>query len=607
VTTRARDISVHELPPGYRSVARALRLGYRAEPVLLVLSAVATLAAAVPDALMALGFRQLTEAVVSTRQSSIFAAAGFLAALAVLGWLLNLASDRANLRFAEHAAVPIESYVARLQSSVVTIEHQERPEHLDLLSALRDHAGALSQLYRSLFLVVGAIIRLLLTIGLLMSVKPVLGLLAVFAVPQILASARAGAAENRAERAGAQDRRRARGWFVMGSTASPGREIRVAGMQQQVGQGYAACWERAYRPLARARWIGMLLPSLAWAVFGAAFIGSVAYVAQGSGSASSRAGAAVLVLGAGSRLSLYIGQTVNEVHFFRTIWLDVSRKLTWLEDYAAAREVSADLPAPARIEQGIRLENVSFRYPGRDKPALEAVDLTLPPGSVVAIVGENGAGKSTLVKLLCRFYEPSEGRITVDGVDLARITPTEWRGAAAATFQDFVRFELRADQSVGVGDLPRLADRAAVGDAIERAGAETVVDTLVHGLDTQLGSTWRDGAELSFGQWQKLALARGFMRERPLVLFLDEPAAALDAETEHALFERYAAVARSPEQRANGRITVLVSHRFTTIRMADLIVVLDGAHVAECGSHDQLMAAGGKYAELYRIQEESYA
>jgi ATP-binding cassette subfamily B protein len=571
-----------------------------------VLSAAATLAAAVPDALMALAFRELALAVVSTRESSIFIAAGFLATLAVLSWLLNLGSERASLRFSEHAAVPIESYVARLQTSVVTIEHQERPEHLDLLSALRDHAGALSLLYRSLFLVIGACIRLLLTVGLLMSVRPVLGLLAVFAIPPIFTSARAGAAENRAERAGAQDRRLARGWFVMGSTASPGREIRVARMQERVRQGYDTSWERAYRPLARVRWISTLLPSLAWAVFGIVFIGAVALVAQGSGSTATRVGAVVLVLGAGSRLSLYIGQTVNEVHFFRTIWLDVSRKLTWLEEYAAAHRVAAELPAPARIEQGIRLEHVSFRYPGRERPALEDIDLMLSAGTVVAIVGENGAGKSTLVKLLCRFYEPSTGRITVDGVDLARISPTGWRAETAATFQDFVRFELPASQAVGVGDLPRIEDRRAVDTAIDRAGAQAVVDTLADGLDTQLGSTWREGAELSFGQWQKIALARGFMRERPLVLFLDEPAAALDAETEHALFIRYAAAVRAPEHSAIGQITVLVSHRFTTIRMADLIVVLDGAHIAESGSHEQLMSAGGKYAELYRIQEASY-
>ena len=178
----------------------------------------------------------------------------------------------------------------------------------------------------------------------------------------------------------------------------------------------------------------------------------------------------------------------------------------------------------------------------------------------------------------------------------------------AGAFQDFFRFELRASQSVGVGDSDRIDDLGAVGSAVGRAGADDLIDRLAYGLDTQLGPTWEEGVEVSFGQWQKLALARGFMRDDPLVLILDEPTAALDAETEHALFERFAAAARSGDDdaRAHGRITILVSHRFSTVRMADLIVVLDGAHVAEVGSHEELMANAGPYAALYEIQAAAY-
>jgi ATP-binding cassette subfamily B protein len=174
----------------------------------------------------------------------------------------------------------------------------------------------------------------------------------------------------------------------------------------------------------------------------------------------------------------------------------------------------------------------------------------------------------------------------------------------AGAFQDFFRFEFLARYTVGLGDPGRMDDPAAVETAIARAGATDVLDRLPAGLDTQLGPTWPGGVEVSFGQWQKLALARGFMREEPLLLVLDEPTAALDAETEHALFERYAAAAR--ERVAAGRITVLVSHRFSTVRMADLIVVLDGAKLVDVGPHDELLARGGLYAELYRIQAAAY-
>ncbi len=235
---------------------------------------------------------------------------------------------------------------------------------------------------------------------------------------------------------------------------------------------------------------------------------------------------------------------------------------------------------------------------------LDDISLHLPAGAVVAVVGENGAGKSTLVKLLARMYAPSEGRITVDGVDLADINIEEWRACLAGAFQDFYRLELHAQETVGVGDLPRLDDRSATGAAVDRAGAQDVIERLAYGLETQLGPSWEEGTEVSFGQWQKLALARGFMRDAPLLLVLDEPTAALDAETEHALFERFAEAARSHVD--TGRVTVLVSHRFSTVRMADLIVVMDGAHVVEVGSHEELMALRGHYSELFGIQAAAY-
>jgi ATP-binding cassette subfamily B protein len=314
----------------------------------------------------------------------------------------------------------------------------------------------------------------------------------------------------------------------------------------------------------------------------------------------------MLVLADGARLSSYIGGKVGEVGFLRGIWLDGSKRLVWLERYAAAVVAEADLAPPDRLSDGIRLEHVSFEYPGTDRLALDDVNLHLPAGAVVAVVGENGAGKSTLVKLLCKLYEPTGGQILVDGAPLSRIRPEGWRACLAGAFQDFFRFELHARHSVGMGDLARLDDEPAVVAAVDRAGAADVVSRLPSGHDTQLGPPWPGGVEVSFGQWQKLALARGFMRDETLLLMLDEPTAALDAETEHALFERYAEAVRQGGAGGSGRITLLVSHRFSTVRMADRIVVLDGARVVETGTHDELVARGGAYAELYRIQAASY-
>ncbi|HEY0554984.1 MAG TPA: ABC transporter ATP-binding protein, partial [Thermoanaerobaculia bacterium] len=422
----------------------------------------------------------------------------------------------------------------------------------------------------------------------------------------VLTSTWRPAVERVAQERGAPASRLARHLFQTATTAPPGKEVRVTGIGGRLAAERREAWERWYGPVAAARRGSAVWHTLAWALFGGAYVGAIVFVAAGL---KAPAGDVLLVLAAGARLAAYIGATVGEIGFLRGIWMDGSQRLAWLEDYAASLVADADLPVPAELREGIRLDHVSFAYPGTDRLVLEDVSLELPAGAVVAIVGENGAGKTTLVKLLAKLYEPTSGAIFVDGRPLARLRADEWRERLAGAFQDFFRFEFRARHSVGLGDVPRLDDEPATIRAVGRAGADDVVARLPAGLETQLGPTWPGGVEVSFGQWQKLALARGFMRDQPLLLVLDEPTAALDAETEHALFERYAAATHGADGEsgaADGRITILVSHRFSTVRMADLIVVLDGAHLVEVGTHDDLLAKGGQYAELYGIQAAAY-
>jgi ATP-binding cassette subfamily B protein len=305
------------------------------------------------------------------------------------------------------------------------------------------------------------------------------------------------------------------------------------------------------------------------------------------------------------QLDAAIGGIGGNAHGFGTL-AKTFGNVVWLRDYAGRHAwAGSSGPVPDRLRDGIALRGVSFAYPGSDAPSLRGVDLTLPAGSTVALVGENGAGKTTLVKLLLRLYDPTEGQVLVDGQALSELGVRRWRARVSAGFQDYAKFEFVAQQTVGVGDLPRMDDRAAVLAALDRASGRTVVDGLPDGLESQLGKRFTDGVEPSGGQWQRLALARAFMRDRPLLLVLDEPTAALDPEAEHALFEGFAAASRAAAAETGG-ITVLVSHRFSTVRMAELIVVLHEGEVHEIGTHDELMAAGGRYAELFTLQARAY-
>ncbi len=592
--------SVDDTPPALASMWRLCRLGYSHEPGLLVFAFAMSLLSAVPDALLALWLKLLADGVLDKDKTRVLVAAFGMAGSATLTWLLRLVSTRVTRRFRDKVTIALETHVAGLQASISTIEHHERPDYLDRLAVLRNQVFVLDHMYMSLFSTCGWLVRLGLILALLMSIHPVLGLLVVFAVPTVISATRRPAAERQAEEQAAEHNRLAGHLFTTATTAAAGKEVRVIGIGPELVDRRRREWERWYDVVAPVRWASAAWHTLTWAIFAAGYVGAVVFVTSGL---QGTTGQVLLVLAAGARLSAYVAATMTEVGFLRGIWLDGSRRLVWLEHYAAAVAADADRPAPDGLRDGISFEAVSFTYPGSTTTALSDVTLRLPAGSVVAVVGENGAGKSSLVKLLCKMYEPTSGEILVDGEPLRHIRTDEWRSRVSGAFQDFHRFEFQARTSVGLGDLPFVDDDTAVRAALHKSGAREVVDGLHSGLDTQLGPTWPDGVDVSFGQWQKLALARGFMRRAPLLLVLDEPTAALDAETEHELFSRYAQAARSS---AVGGITILVSHRFSTVRMADLIVVLQGSMLAQVGSHEELMARGGAYAELYAIQAGAY-
>jgi ATP-binding cassette subfamily B protein len=596
------------------ALLRLAGLGLRADPGAALTAAAVQPVELAGGALQALALKALTDAATRGDLRAVWLAASVAALTAGGRTLATTAWQAARLRLREHTGMLMLRRLGELTAAIPTVEHFERPDYLRRLDLLRQDAAALADLYPALLQHVGRLGRLALSVALLAGLHPALAVLPLFALPSLFASERAQQRRRRLEEAVAEPRRLEVHLQSLAWDEAPAKEVRLFGLAPELLRRHALTRAAVDRREDREALRATLLTAGGWLVFAAGFAGAVGLEAAQALAGQATPGDVVLVLTLAAQVNGSVAGLAGTVGWASRS-LTVAGRYLWLAGYArdAARRPDAPAAAPDRLRRGLALEDVGFTYPGTARAVLEAVSLRLPAGGTVALVGENGAGKTTLVKLLCGLYTPTRGRVLVDGVDLRRLDPTAWRSRTAAAFQDYARFMLLARESVGVGDLRSVDDPATVAASLERADAGDVLPHLPQGLETQLGRYFRPGTgrgaaaalALSEGQWQKLALGRAMMRPAPLLLVLDEPTASLDAPSEHALFERYAGAARRTAA-ATGGVTVLVSHRFSTARLADLIVVLEGGRVRETGSHDALMAAGGLYAELYELQARAY-
>ncbi len=255
-------------------------------------------------------------------------------------------------------------------------------------------------------------------------------------------------------------------------------------------------------------------------------------------------------------------------------------------------------PTPRPMQQGIVCEDVEFGYAASSRKALRKVNLVIHPGETVALVGENGSGKTTLVKLLCRLYDPTAGRITIDGIDIRQFDITDLRRQISVTFQDYVKYHMTAKENVWLGNIDLDPSDARISKAAFRSGADAVIQTLPQGYDTVLGNQFYDGEELSIGQWQKVALARAFARDSQVII-LDEPTSALDPKAEYEVFKKFRELIKD-------QAAILITHRLSTVRMADRIYVMDQGCIVESGTHDELLSNQGFYANLFEMQARNY-
>jgi ABC-type multidrug transport system fused ATPase/permease subunit len=587
-----------------RTTGALLGLGWSVAPRLMsVTVALATIGALASVGYTA-GFRVVVDAVERGDRAGVVLGVLVIAVLFTLGWALTILGASRGSVLTDRVNLVLGERIGRLAGALPGVAIFERPDDLRRLDQLRAERRKLAAAPRQLVGAWQVALRAGAMVVLLATVYPPILIVPLFALAPALAARRAARAVQRSDDALADDRRLLDELFALSTDPRAARDLRTYGIAAPMAERHAALGEAIRGQALRGALRGAAWEALGWVVFAAAFVAAIVALVLRAAHGDASPGGVVMAVSLMRRAQTQVargGDSATSV----SASMQAAAQLRWLEDRVAAeRAPQRTSRPPARLERGIVLDGVTFAYPDAALPVLRGLDLELPAGTTVALVGENGAGKTTLVKLLTGMYRPTEGAVRVDGVALEGLSLDAWRARTTATFQDHQRFALLIQQAVGAGDLPRLNDRDRVLAALDRAGGRELVAGLPRGLDTQLGRVF-GGVELSGGQWQRVALARGLMRRDPLLIVLDEPTAALDAAAERALFDRYAQAARAGAS-ARGAVTLLVTHRFTSARAADLIVVLDGGAIVEAGDHDALVRAGGRYAELHALLARSY-
>lgn len=611
----AAPLSLRQRFGALRNVPPFLRMIWRTSPGLTLTSlSLRLLRSLLPLAMLYVGKLIIDEAVRLASLPGSFPALDQALASGVLGTLLALLAAELGLAVASDLLGRLVSYADGLlgelftnASSISLMEHAaqldledfEDPELQDKLDRARRQTMGRSNLMSQLFGQVQDLITVVsLGVGLVVYAPWLIVLLAVTLVPAFIGESHFNAAGYTLNFAWTPERRQLEYIRQTGASVESAKEVKIFGLHAFLIARYRLLADRFYlanRALARKRALwGTLLAALGTVGYYLAY----AYIAWRTVRGDFSIGDLTFLAGSFARLrQLLEGLLIG--------FSQVASQALYLDDLFSFLAIKPEidsrpgaLPVPQPIVQGFVFEDVGFRYPEAKRWAVRHLSFELRAGEVLALVGENGAGKTTLVKLLARLYDPDEGRILLDGRDLRDYDLDALRASLGVIFQDFMRYHLTAAENIGVGQVDAIEDRARIVEAARRGMADEVIAGLPAGYDQVIGRRFKQGVDLSGGQWQKVAIARAYMRDAQ-VMILDEPTAALDARSEFEVFQRF-------KELSDGRSAVLISHRFSSVRMADRILVLGDGRVEASGTHEELMAAGGRYAELFELQAAGY-